>query len=299
MIKFVNNSEPDITDENLNKMQQDIGTVVSATEPQGDERLRVWIKKGKNLFNKKNVVTGQLEGDGSITYTSQYYTSDFISINPETSYYKTSTNSARLKFYDKDKKPLTSKYDDIENANTSTEFVSPTNAYYLRLTLNPSYIDTLQIEQGTSATSYEAYIEPEIYVLNNNGVYEEYTKKYEETYSKKEKKIGYWINGKPLYRKVIKTTTPTVETNGTDVWKQETIQNVDFGFITDVFYIKDTTSTTMYQNIQWHGYEKNRIRCNFLRNKNTNKGIVEIVSNNTLYNNLEVIVIVEYTKTAD
>ena len=181
MIKFVNNSEPDITDENLNKMQQDIGTVVSATEPQGDERLRVWIKKGKNLFNKKNVVTGQLEGDGSITYTSQYYTSDFISINPETSYYKTSTNSARFKFYDKDKKPLTSVYNDIENANGATKFISPINAYYVRLTINPSYLDTLQIEQDTSGTSYESYIEPEIYVLNSNGIYEKLVKKVSDT----------------------------------------------------------------------------------------------------------------------
>ena len=35
-------------------------------------------------------------------------------------------------------------------------------------------ITNIQIEPGSSATPYEAYIEPQIYVRNSNGVYEEY-----------------------------------------------------------------------------------------------------------------------------
>lgn len=49
MIDFVNNSEPDLTAENLNKMQQDIGVVVSQTEPQEEERLKVWVKHGEDV----------------------------------------------------------------------------------------------------------------------------------------------------------------------------------------------------------------------------------------------------------
>lgn len=60
MIDFVNNSSPDLDAENLNKMQQDIGTVVSATEPQGNNRLKVWLQNvdGKEkiyVLNSNNI----------------------------------------------------------------------------------------------------------------------------------------------------------------------------------------------------------------------------------------------------
>lgn len=42
-----------------------------------------------------------------------------------------------------------------------------------------------------------------IYVLNNNNIYEEFIKKEEITYSTEEQKIGTWIDGKNIYRKVI------------------------------------------------------------------------------------------------
>lgn len=48
-----------------------------------------------------------------------------------------------------------------------------------------------------------------IYVRNSNGVYEEFTKKSEEVYSTEEQIIGTWIDGKPLYRKVI-NAKPTI-----------------------------------------------------------------------------------------
>lgn len=64
-------------------------------------------------------------------------------------------------------------------------------------------ITNIQIEPGSKATTYEAYIEPKIFVKNSNGVYEEFTKKSEEVYSTAEQRIGTWIDGKPLYEKVI------------------------------------------------------------------------------------------------
>ena len=48
-----------------------------------------------------------------------------------------------------------------------------------------------------------------IYVRNSNGVYEEFAKKSEEVYSTEEQRIGTWIDGKPLYRKVI-NAKPTI-----------------------------------------------------------------------------------------
>lgn len=42
-----------------------------------------------------------------------------------------------------------------------------------------------------------------IHVLNDNNVYEEFMKKHEDIYSTEEQVIGKWIDGKPLYRKVV------------------------------------------------------------------------------------------------
>lgn len=64
-------------------------------------------------------------------------------------------------------------------------------------------ISNLQIEPGSKAAPYEHYIEQKLFVRNSNGVYEEFTKKSEEVYSTEETKIGTWIDGKPLYEKVI------------------------------------------------------------------------------------------------
>lgn len=80
-------------------------------------------------------------------------------------------------------------------------------------------MQSLQLEQGSKATSYEAYIEPQIFVRNSNGVYEEFTKKSEEVYSTEEQVIGTWIDGKPLYRKTIVANF--------ELLKQETNKNYD------------------------------------------------------------------------
>lgn len=173
MIKFKNNSEPDITDENLNKMQQDIGTVVSATEPQGDERLKVWIKKGKNLFDKNNVINGyRLGSDGANFADANYSVSRYIPVNSNTKY-TANWEIAVVQcicYYNENK-------EFISRNSTEKTFLTPSNCKYIKASRLTTDIGTTQIEQGESSTSYEAYIEPEIYVLNSNGVYEELMKK--------------------------------------------------------------------------------------------------------------------------
>lgn len=46
-------------------------------------------------------------------------------------------------------------------------------------------------------------IDNAIFVKNSNDIYEEFVQKKEEIYSTEERVVGKWINGKPLYRKVI------------------------------------------------------------------------------------------------
>lgn len=36
-------------------------------------------------------------------------------------------------------------------------------------------LDSLQVEKGSTATAYEAYIKPEMYIKNNNNIYEKFT----------------------------------------------------------------------------------------------------------------------------
>ena len=112
---------------------------------------------GKNMFDKSTVVTGVLNGDGTIGTGNSYRTSDFIPVAPSTAYYKTKSDSARFKYYNKSKTPLTSNYDDLANAGSAQTFTTPADAYYMRLTLHSNDLDTLQIELGSTATTYEPY----------------------------------------------------------------------------------------------------------------------------------------------
>lgn len=164
-----------ISPDNLNEMQDNIeesAVVVSATQPTTNEK--VWIQKGNNLFNKNNAVLGTLQADGTISTDNSYYTSDFIKVVPNTIYYKTMSTSARFKYYYKDKTQYSSTYTDLSNAQNAQAFTIPANVYYIRLSVSSTLIDTFQINTGSVAKPYEAYIEPKIYVKNDNGVYEEF-----------------------------------------------------------------------------------------------------------------------------
>lgn len=113
---------------------------------------------GKNIFDKASLVVGSLQGDGSITGTlTDYQTSGFMRVIAGETYYKTTSGSARLKFFNANKEPLTSAYDDIANAGNAQAFTPPENAAYMRLTVTTAYFDTLQIELGTTATAYAPY----------------------------------------------------------------------------------------------------------------------------------------------
>ena len=50
-------------------------------------------------------------------------------------------------------------------------------------------ISNLQIEQGSSATTYNAYVEPNIYIKNSNEIYEEFIEKIETDYNPGEELI--------------------------------------------------------------------------------------------------------------
>lgn len=117
---------------------------------------------GKNLFDKDNILIGYIKEDGTLSTDNAYRTSDFILIQPNTTYYKTLTQSPRTKYFDKNKQPLnTATYQDISIGGRAGTFTTPNNAYYLRFSFpfsGSSAIDinTIMINEG-SATTYEPY----------------------------------------------------------------------------------------------------------------------------------------------
>lgn len=125
----------------------------------GDNEINVC---GKNLFNKDSVSIGYLKEDGTLSTDTAYRTSAFMPIRPNTTYYKTSTGSPRIKYFDINKVPLnTTTYWDVPTGGSAGTFTTPNNAYYLRFSFpftGSGAIDagTIMVKEGTD-TTYEPY----------------------------------------------------------------------------------------------------------------------------------------------
>lgn len=172
--------------------------VVSSTEPIGKKRKRVWLQKGKNLFNKDDIVEGfRIGGDGTNYSQADYFVSNYIEVKGITNYIANYTVSTmtRIAFYDENKNFISA----IDNSRniTTTE-----NTCYIRLGNKITDKNAMQIEQGTTVTEYEEYVEDKIYIKNNNDVYEEFKK--EETINittGTEYATNEYIDGKQVFRK--------------------------------------------------------------------------------------------------
>lgn len=188
----------------LNTMQSNIEescVAVSPTQPETNEK--VWIQKRKNLFNiyNNNYVTGtnnasiktinsrnsfilRISGAyGRVGCTikglvpnANYVISTSVSngnantcglyISSENNYTKTDTSfTATL----------------IGRANADGELYFEFYGNRTNVNLkNTVTFNNIQIEQGSTATEYEAYVEPKIWCKNDNGVFEEFYKQEEK-----------------------------------------------------------------------------------------------------------------------
>lgn len=107
----------------------------------------------------------------------------------------------------------------------------------------------------------------------------------EELYSTEEIRIGTWIDGKPLYRKVIEFTTPE-SGNGTAFTYDDNIQVVNLsGGIK-----KSDYSYRLFTLVGKDG---------MYANLTIEQGVATWDSNIVPYNNVRGIAILEYTKTTD
>lgn len=108
---------------------------------------------GKNLFNKSTITSGKRIDPVGLPYTDENYSlSDYITIKSNTTYTRNLTPSAyqSIAFYTNDKTFIS------RSTNYST-ITTPSDAYYVRFSMENANVDTAQLEEGSTATTYESY----------------------------------------------------------------------------------------------------------------------------------------------
>lgn len=111
---------------------------------------------GRNKFNKATITANKyISGStGLPTSLSGFNASDFIDVEPSTDYYASNIGNDYHAFYDENKVYLSG----FQGGNiTNYSFTTPSNSKYVRVTILDAYLDTCQVEIGTSASEYSTY----------------------------------------------------------------------------------------------------------------------------------------------
>lgn len=171
-------------------------------------------------------------------------------------------------------------------------------------------VEDEDFEEGSTLSKAEVYVGAEepttgekvwfknddnsIYV-RNNGVYEEFIKKSEEVYSTEEQVIGTWIDGKPLYRKVVEMGNMTKDNYK---MKAHNIQNMKYARIVDVSMQRGNQSSGNFQlfSVGNVGGKYNDTQVGFDTYIDSNCVYVYCNGDRTLFVGTAII---EYTKTTD
>ena len=117
-----------------------------------------------NLFDKTTITENQrLDPRGDNNYDENCDVSDYIKIQPNTTYTRNITASVYecICFYTINKTFISR---DTTHATTT----SPNNAYYVRISCYKTNLDTLKLEKGTKATPYSPYGQGSVEVTKTN-----------------------------------------------------------------------------------------------------------------------------------
>jgi hypothetical protein len=159
-----------------------------------DEDYRVNVLFSKELYNPTTITNGiGISDTNGATYVdNNLFTTDYIDISGASDicwYGSANASGVGLwgAFYNSSKQY-------VSGITTSNNTIAvPDNAKYARLSMRKTYTNSASIQKGISI------ITPSINVDNE----EIYKQGQNEVYSTSERIIGTWIDGKPLYRKVI------------------------------------------------------------------------------------------------
>lgn len=262
---------------------------VGAEEPTAGEK--VWFRKGKNKFNPNDKTNGYLNINGSFTSATDWTCSGFIEINSNKYILSANTTARRVIWceYDGSMNIIGTRHEVVYGNPIA---IVSTNTKYIKVCFNDGTATDIQLEQGSKATTYEAYIEPQIFVRNSNGVYEEFAKKSEEVYSTEEQRVGTWIDGKPLYRKVVNAQFGTV-VQGTETTVEVNLKNVDFILVDKYWLDRKTASSAINQ-----GYVTDALYLGYTSFNNSNTTL-RFRTKQSWVSNTAIYAIIEYTKTTD
>jgi len=184
---------------------------------------------GKNLFDKDNIISGyRLDGSGNPSSSANNeFTSDFIPVESGTTYIRSYGNISaytRTCFYDKNKS-FVSKNDD------SQSFTIPSNVKYIRFSEYLSKLDTMQLEQGSSVTSYTVH-QGNNFEINLGTIELCKISTYQDYIFKRD---GKWWKHKAIGKKIL---------NGTENWALESSGNSNFRYHINNFYDGVTMNNT-------------------------------------------------------
>lgn len=134
-----------------------------------------FLELGKNLFNKKEAVTGKLlvYTNGTTIDSANYFTSGFIPLKSSTKY--TSLTGFSIAFYD-EKLTFISGLATTSTPYSPRTFTTPSNAVYVRISsgIQTGFsMDNFQLEEGETPTSFEEFnykIKDLKVTLSNNDV---------------------------------------------------------------------------------------------------------------------------------
>ncbi|MBB6218648.1 hypothetical protein HNQ80_004822 [Anaerosolibacter carboniphilus] len=150
------------------------------------------IVQGKNLFDKSNILRGkQLNTAGALIDVAEDFTSsDYIPVKPNTTYTLSSSIAGVMRFgqYDDNKNWI------VRNATSSAsvyQFTTGPTTKHAKISANLTMLESLQLEEGTVATTYEPFRGTKTIVPTMLGKIGSYVDKlkYENGVFKKIKKV--------------------------------------------------------------------------------------------------------------
>lgn len=185
------NTTTPINDANLNKLND---IKVSPNQPNTGEK--VWFKQGKNLI--KSFTPGLFYNRTNNAYETNtpFSTSSFTDVAVGETYvfsHALNTVGGYIACFDGNGNYLEALNDDtmltpftITNSNCKKILCISYDSNN-----NPSQNETwMQLEANSTATGYEPYIEKNIYVKNNNNVYENFSQEYAKLLTTPQTPIG-------------------------------------------------------------------------------------------------------------
>lgn len=286
IVEYDGNNIPDGFEEVVEP--QDATVYVGPTEPTDGQD--VWIQKinlnaGELQFKDIETDTGEEREGTSKDFVT---TKEFISVKNLTryliSYKNISETYAQVLVYEYDANKMYLGFSFL-NFNDKYAFTTKENTAYIKIRLHT-----------TQTSDYNVVIVEgfrKIHTKNDNGTYDEFYNEEEvnrEVYLTEEQRIGTWIDGKPIYRKVIEFGSATANTYK-PIWSYADA-NID-KFIKFEGITKNDSSKVVMPLV--HAYDENNWNCTIYASTEEKK--IFVVPRGTDISGGYAIV--EYTKTTD